>query len=196
MTALLLVLALAAADEFLDEAPVQDPDRVPAPEEAVKALKEKNIFSPYRPKPTVSRAADPAKEGEEKKEAGPAPRPGPPVLTGIVLDPEGGHHRALVEDRNQGDLRRFTEPKFLKAGEELLEYTIVSVSVNRVTVRKGEEEPEELSVGDVFPGEPGIPGPGGATSGSRPSTVIKSLDDEKLQDTLQKLRERRRRERE
>ena len=154
----------------------------------LKALRETNIFSPYRargeiPKPATSTATSRTTRSTSTYSRGPKP----PLVTGIVLDPEGGDHRVVVEDRNSSSFRKFDKPKFLKAGDELMGYTIESVARDRVVLRR-DEETKELAVGDSFPAD------GGAASGEgdapSPSTGIKKLDDSTRNAVLEQLRQK------
>ncbi len=132
----------------------QDPDRVRISVGDFKALRENNVFAPYRarrPDPPKPPASQPSKPPPPPS----APRPRTPVVTGFVLEEQSGAFQVLVEDRNSdAKLKLFAQPRFLKAGEEFLGYTIESVSINTVSVKVGEEV-RELRAGESFPANGG-----------------------------------------
>ncbi len=130
----------------------QDTDR-PSLTTDLKLLRESNIYSPKR---VIRKTPPPPPRVETPKEK---PRPKPPVLTGIILDTETRSYQAVVEDRNDAKLKLMSEPKFLKAGDTVLVYTIESVEPEKVVVRFGETR-KELKVGESLP-DAGIKAPEG-----------------------------------
>ncbi len=173
MTALLafvmgsLLWAVQAAASRAPEP--QDPDRVRISVGDFKALRENNVFAPYRP-----RRPDPPKPSPSQptKPAPPpsAPRPRPPVVTGFVLEEQSGAFQVLIEDRNSdARLKLFAQPRFLKAGEEFLGYMIESVSIDTVSVKVGEEV-KELRAGESFPANGGAVPVGVAVPAGTPVT--------------------------
>lgn len=123
----------------LQAAPL-DGDRLPIPAAELKALRETNLFSPVRAKPA---------RRDSRVEATPA-RAKPPVVTGIFFDEKTQAHQVVVEDRNEDRLKRFKEPKFLKAGDEVVGLKIESVSAEKVVILQGGSA-KELRVGDELP---------------------------------------------
>lgn len=151
----------------------QDTDRPGLPASDLKSLRETNIFSPKR----VVRKGQDAK-GRSPGGSSDLPRtPKPPLVTGITFDPVAKQYQVILEDRNTEKLRLLTEPKFLKAGDQVLVYTIDSVEAEKVIVSAGGTK-KELRVGEALPDvglkapetadasseEEGDPGPGEAKS--------------------------------
>ena len=64
----------------------------------------------------------------------------------------------VVEDRNSDSLRQFKEPKFLKAGDEVVGYRVASVTAEKAVFVRGEIS-KELKVGESMPGADGKPVP-------------------------------------
>jgi len=142
----------------------QDLDRPALSAADLKSLRENNIFSPYKPGrklPPIVHTKPPERPTEK-------PRPKPPVLTGIILDTASKSYQAVVEDRNVEKLRLLPEPRFMKAGDTVLVYTIDSVETEKVVVRWGESK-KDLKVGDAFP-DAGIKAPEAADLPSQEST--------------------------
>ena len=138
----------------------QDPDRLPLPAADLKALRESNIYSPYKTRrPVIEKGPKPTPP--EK------PRPKPPVVTGIILDTVTRAYQVVIEDRNDAKLKLLTEPKFLKAGDQVLVYTIESVEAEKVVVRFGDTT-KDLKVGEPLP-DAGIKVPEGADLSSNES---------------------------
>lgn len=122
-----------------------------------------NIFSPakvkrpeVRSRPPYSTPSEPAK-----------PRPKPPVVTGFILEPGTTVYRVIIEDRNTDEkLKHFKEPKFLKAGDELLGWKVEAVGAQSATVRHGETV-KELRTGESLP-ENGAAAPAASAAPSEP----------------------------
>jgi hypothetical protein len=127
----------------------QDPDRPPLQAADLKSLRERNIFSPGR----VHRPPTPPPQQRVPDKL----TPKPPVLTGIILDVGSGAYQAVVEDRNDPKRKLLPEPRFLKAGDQVLVYTIESIESEKVVVRVGESR-KELKVGESLP-EAGLKAP-------------------------------------
>jgi len=213
---LLLVLALGAdetptrggdAPQGKPAAAAQAPDNgrpVLSPAE-LKALRDTNIFAPktvkrstpkYAPRPT------------SKKESAPA-KPKPPMVTGIFYDVKEKAHIVVVEDRNEGSLKQFKEPKFLKAGDLVAGLKVESVSAEKAVFSKGEVS-KELRVGDPLadgevkavasPTEEGLLAPEeeepqpatGTPKTSAPAgkTEVKPLDSKQQSDVLDGMRKK------
>jgi hypothetical protein len=129
----------------------QDPDRPRLSIRDFKGLRENNVFAPAKP----VRTAAPRHEGRKEAPSSPPPavpaKPRTPLVTGFVFDDETQAFHVLVEDRNSDvKLKLFTQPRFLKAGEEFLGYGIEAVDREVVTVKAGETV-KELKAGDSFP---------------------------------------------
>jgi len=123
----------------------QDPDRPSMSSSDLKLLLETNIYSPKRVTRKVGPGPGPRPEPVREK-----PKPKPPMITGIIFDPEAKCYQVVVEDRNSEKLRLLSEPKFLKAGDQVLVYTIDAVAAEKVTVSVGGAS-KELKVGDPMP---------------------------------------------
>jgi hypothetical protein len=186
----------------------------------LKRLKEHNIYSPRSPKREVRIDRD-RRGGTSSSGPSSAPpvelKPKPPVLTGLVFDEKAGGHVALVEDRNpvparegDRDLRLFKEPRFLKAGDTLLVYTIETVTADSISLTQGEAK-KELRVGESFPDIPGTtsstPAPAAAPSAApapaeaKPEVRTEAKTEtpstgESAEDILKKLRDRNKKNRE
>lgn len=133
----------------------QDPDRPRVSLRDFKGLRENNIFAPARPPRREHRtSSSPAPPPPSP----PAPaKPRPPLVTGFVFSETDQVWQVLVEDRNTDlKLKLFAQPRFLRAGEEFLEYKIESVTEQAVTVRAGDTV-RELRLGDSFPERSGTP---------------------------------------
>jgi hypothetical protein len=125
----------------------QDPDRPSLPASDLKSLRESNIYSPRRPvrKPVSDSRSRPQGSSGDVQRA-----PKPPLVTGIVFDPVAKLYQVVVEDRNPERFRLLTEPKFLKAGDQILSYTIDAVEAEKVAVSAGGIR-KEFKVGEALP---------------------------------------------
>lgn len=142
-----VVLALQAA--AAKPAEPQDPDRPQIAIAQCDLLLKNNIFSPAKVKRSEPRRE--SRRSESRSEPAP-PKAKPPVVTGFILDPRTTVYKVIVEDRNSDEkLKHFKEPKFLVVGDEILGYKVEGVTAQSVTLRKGEEPPRELRVGQSFP---------------------------------------------
>lgn len=152
--------ALGAQEKSASPAPSafvepQDPDRPSLSSAELKSLLGTNIFSPRKVtrKPVAGvRGPEPVKE---------KPKPKPPVVTGIILDPATQTYQVVVEDRNSERLKLLSEPKFLKAGDQVLVYTIDSIESEKVVVSWAGAH-KELRVGESLPADASIKAPEGA----------------------------------
>jgi len=132
-------------------------------ESQVKALREKNIFSPFRTEPFKPPGGSLSGGSRGTPSAPPPPaRPKAPVVTGIVYDAASGAFLAIVEDKSDEKLRRLDKPRFLKAGDEVLGVRIEAVAKDKVTVVHGEAR-HELEAGTPLP-DTAPPGPEGAAA--------------------------------
>jgi hypothetical protein len=151
-----------------------NPERPELGEVQVDALRKKNIFSPFRTKPF-----DPPKPpGGTTTTSTPAAvpaKPKPPMVTGIVYDEASKSFQVIIEDRNEEKFRQLTGPKFLKAGEEVLDVRIESVAKDKVVVVRGEAK-KELTAGDP------LWEPEGSTSVAAPSTTTSPAVESKPAD--------------
>lgn len=135
------------------------PDRPDLGEPQVKALREKNIFAPFRTKPWPDKKPDPGPTPGPTGGAAPS-KPKPLVLTGIVYDEASKTFQAVVEDKSDEKVRRLEKPRFLKAGEEVLGVKIELVEKDKVTVVLGETRKDLAPgdpIGDAPEGTPGAP---------------------------------------
>lgn len=180
----------------------QDPDRIPIPLADLKSLRENNFFSP--PKPVKKESTKKPYVSSEPKAPSAPPKPKPPIVTGILLDPETRAYQVVVEDRNEARLKLLKGPMFLKAGDEVLVYRIESVAPNRVVVKWGETT-KELKVGESLP-DAGLKAPEGAETSATPektdapaetkpaeasSTNTPAIDEEARKKILKELMDKR-----
>jgi hypothetical protein len=201
---LILAMLLATGDEA---APAQsadvkakaataaaqaDVDRPALLASEIKALRDSNIFAPYGRKNLPTRT----KGYEKKAEPVAAPKPKAPVVTGIFFDDKMKCYLVVVEDRNEASLKQFKEPKFLKAGEEVIGLKVGPVTAEKATFIKGEVA-KELAVGDSLPAVDGKSAtPAGASSDDPEASPIdtdaqveiKPLDTEEKTKVLEKMK--------
>ncbi len=150
---LIVILALGTAGDEPQARPAsavaaeQDADRPAINPTELRLLRDSNIFSPR----STKRPLKSTRTYEKKTHTESAPaRPKPPVVTGIFFDLQLQAQVVVVEDRNEGSLKQFKEPKFLKAGDELNGYKVESISPEKAVFQKGETS-KELRVGDPMP---------------------------------------------
>lgn len=146
----------AAPSAFVEP---QDPDRPALPAMDLRSLKESNIFSPKKVVRTKTGTGPRPPEPPREK-----PKPKPPVVTGIIYDPSTKSYQVVIEDRNTDKLRLLSEPKFLRAGDQVLVYTIESVETEKVVVSVGGAT-KELKVGEAMP-DGGFKAPEGVDTSS------------------------------
>jgi len=199
MIDVMLILALsfgAPGDEpTLAAAPAvaqaADPDRPPVAALEIKALRDSNIFAPYGPKRKSTSFSK-----STKSEPAVAPKPKAPVVTGIFFDAKMKCYLVVVEDRNEGSLKQFKDPKFLKSGEDVIGLKVGSVTAEKATFLKGEIA-KELSVGDSLPtGDlkavaPPSDDPEASPSEAEEKVDIKPLDTEEKNKVLDKMKKER-----
>jgi len=134
-------------------APVQDGERPSLSAGELKLLKDTNIFAPKGTKKRTTPGPRPPNTPKDP----PAPaRPKPPVVTGIFFDAKAEAFLVVVEDRNIESLKHFKEPKFLKAGDEVLGFKVASITSEKAVFVKGDVS-RELKVGEPMPGADGKP---------------------------------------
>lgn len=192
---LLLALSLGVPGDETAQVGKQaaDPDRPAIPSSEIKALRDLNIFAPYGLKKRVS-STPPG--GKPRTEAPAAPKPKAPVVTGIFFDAKTKSYLVVVEDRNEGSLKQFKDPKFLKTGDEVVGLRVGAVSAEKATFLKGEIA-KELSVGDsLLAGElkasaPPSDDPEAEPSDSEEKVDIKPLDTEEKNKVLEKMKKER-----
>jgi hypothetical protein len=132
-------------------APVQDGERPSLSVGELKLLKDTNIFAP---KGTKKRStAGPRTSSAPKDPPAPA-KAKPPIVTGIFFDAKIQTFLVVVEDRNSDSLKHFKEPKFLKAGDEVLGFKVASITAEKAVFVKGDVS-KELKVGEPMPGVDG-----------------------------------------
>jgi len=135
--------------------PVQDGERPALSAGEIKLLKDSNIFAPRSKRPRKTESS--RNSGSHSGTASSVPQqPKPPVVTGIFFDAKVQAFLVVVEDRNSESLKYFKEPKFLKAGDEVVGYKVASVSAEKAVFVKGETS-KELKVGEAIPGADGKP---------------------------------------
>ena len=124
----------------------QDPDRPALPASDLKALRETNVFSPKRVvrKPVESKGRSSGSSSDVQRS------PKPPLVTGIVFDPVAKQYQVVIEDRNPEKFRLMSEPKFLKAGDQILSYTIDAVESEKVSISAGGTR-KDFRVGEALP---------------------------------------------
>jgi len=199
-TLILALLALSEVEGLLggDEAPkaaAQAPevDRPALVASEIKALRESNIFAPYGRKSFPSKSS---KTTERKHEPAAVPKPKAPVVTGIFFDEKQKCFLVVVEDRNEGSLKQFKEPKFLKSGDEVGGLKVGTVTAEKAGFVK-DGVSKELAVGDSLPS---VEGKGAAPATDDPEAGpleteekvdIKPLDTEEKNKVLEKMRKER-----
>jgi len=127
-------------------AEAQDVDRPPISAADLKALRDNNIFSPR-----TKRLPTKTYNGNRDPKPTPVPvKPKPPIVTGIFFDVKSQAYLVVVEDRNDASHRYFKEPKFLKAGDEVMGIKVESVSSEKAVFLKGDVS-KDARVGDPMP---------------------------------------------
>lgn len=166
-------------------------DRPPLPAADLKSLRESNIFSPYRAKGSERLSKREERRTETRTEAA---KPKAALLTGIVFDASLPGHKGLIEDRNEERLRVLKEPRFVKAGDEVLGFRVEEVGADRVRLTLPDGSSKDLAVGDALPaGEaaaagtetPGEPKPA-------PGAESKPLDEGVKNEILERLKKKNR----
>jgi len=137
-------------------APAQDGERPALSAGEIKLLKDSNIFSPRSTKRPKYTPTSREKSGGRSETPSAPPKPKPPVVTGIFFDAKEQTFLVVVEDRNSDSLKHFKEPKFLKAGDEVVGYKVSSITADKAVFVKGEIS-KELKVGEAMPGADGKP---------------------------------------
>ena len=207
MIDLILVLTLlAAGDELPAQSakspaapppPVQEGERPSLSAAELKLLKDTNIFAPRsgkRPRYTPS-----SKESKGRSETSTPPKPKAPVVTGIFFDAKADTFLVVVEDKNSESLKFFKEPKFLKAGDEVLGFKVTAITADKATFVKGDAS-KDLKVGEAMPAAEGkpvsaVPGtedhePTALEEGADPKVEIKPQDAETNNKTLDEMRKK------
>jgi hypothetical protein len=189
---LMLALALGADEPAQSGKPAADPDRPAIPPSEIKALRDSNLFAPYG----IKRKSPPSSFSKSpKSEPAVAPKPKAPVVTGIFFDAKMKCYLVVVEDRNEGSLKQFKDPKFLKAGEEVVGLKVGAVTAEKATFLKGEIV-KELSVGESLPAElkaapASSDDPEAAPSEGEEKADVKPLDTEEKNKVLDKMKKER-----
>jgi len=144
----------------------QDLDRAPISAVDLKALRDNNVFSPH-----TKRRTPPTSYGSKPSRPPSAPaKPKPPAVTGIFFDVKTQDYLVIVEDRNEASLKFFKEPKFLKAGDEVLGIKVQSVTAEKAVFMKGDVS-KEARVGEPLP-----------ETDAKPVSAAPSGDDSELVD--------------
>ena len=147
-------------------AEAQDPDRPAISASDLKALRENNFFAPHTKRPVKP----PYQPKDRNKPPVTPAKPKPPCVTGIFFDVKSQDYLVIVEDRNEGSLKFFKEPKFLKVGDEVLGVKLQSVTSEKAVFQKGEVS-KEARVGDPMP-----------ETDAKPTSVAVPSDDSDLAD--------------
>ena len=147
MIDLMLILALLLGDEAPKAPQAPEVDRPALSASEIKALRDANIFAPYGRKtsPKSSKTYE-----RSKHETTSAPKPKAPVVTGIFFDAKEKAFLVVVEDRNEGSLKQFKDPKFLKSGDEVMGLKVGTVTAEKAGFLKGDVA-KDLAVGDSLP---------------------------------------------
>jgi hypothetical protein len=177
-------------------APVQEGERPTLSAGEIKLLKDSNIFAPRSSGKRPKSSGPGGKSPRPEPPAAPA-KPKPPVVTGIFFDAKAQTFLVVVEDRNSDALKYFKEPKFLKAGDEVVGYRIASVTAEKATFVKGEAS-KDLKVGESMPGAdgtvsaaPAVDDPEAAPALDGEEKVeIKPQDEETKTKTLEDMRKK------
>lgn len=173
-------------DKQAAAAPSGRPDLTEA---QIKALRDKNIFAPFRTKPWPEpRTTSTGGTGTSSPRVEVPSRPKPPVLTGIVYDAASGAFQAVVEDKSDEKVRRLTGPRFLKAGDEVLGVKIESVQKDKVVVVLGETR-KELGAGEPLPDTAPEGTPGAATP-ETPKVEAKPAEPAVVNSVLEELKKK------
>jgi len=158
-------------------APVQEGERPSLSVAELKLLRDSNIFAPRSAKRSTRFSKESRPRGSETP--APPPKPKPPVVTGIFFDAKADAFLVVVEDRNSDPLKHFKEPKFLKVGDEVVGYKIVSVTADKAVFSKGETS-KELKVGESMPAVDGKP-VSAATTPEDPEAASAPEGEEKVE---------------
>ncbi len=164
-------------------------DRPPLPASELKALRESNIFSPYRAKGAERPARREERRSEVRTEAA---KPKAAVLTGIVFDAALPGHKGLIEDRNEERLRVLKEPTFVKAGDEVLGFRVEEIAADRVRLALPDGTSKDLAVGDSLPGGEAATGEPATEGKPAPAAETKPLDEGVKNEILEQLKKRNR----
>jgi hypothetical protein len=174
----------------------QDGERPSLSAAELKLLKDSNIFAPRstkRPRYTPS-----SKDKGSRFESSTPAKPKPPVVTGIFFDAKVDTFIVVLEDKNSESLKLFKEPKFLKAGDEVVGYKVSAVTADKATFLKGDVS-KDLKVGEAMPAADGKPvsaAPGtddpevALDDGGEPKVEIKPQDPETNTKTLDEIRKK------
>lgn len=166
-------------------------DRPPLPASELKSLRESNIFSPYRAKGAERPTRREERRTETRTEAA---KPKAAMLTGIVFDAALPGHKGLIEDRNEERLRVLKEPKFVKAGDEVLGFRVEEIGADRVRLVLPDGTSKDLAVGDSLPAvEAATANPEPAVEGKPASAAeSKPLDESVKSEILERLKKKNR----
>ena len=166
-------------------------DRPPLPASELKSLRESNIFSPYRAKGAERPTRREERRGESRVEVS---KPKAAVLTGIVFDAALPGHKGLIEDRNEERFRVLKEPKFVKAGDEVLGFRVEEIGADRVRLVLPDGTSKDLAVGDSLPGGDAAPANGESAPEGKPAPAAetKPLDEAVKNDILEQLKKKNR----
>jgi len=148
---LVTIFMLLLGDEAPKAPQAPDVDRPALSSSDIKALRDANIFAPYGPK---RKSAPSSFSKSSRSEPAAAPKPKAPVVTGIFFDAKADTFIVVVEDKNSDSLKLFKEPKFLKAGDEVVGYKVSAITADKATFLKGDVS-KDLKVGEAMPGADG-----------------------------------------
>jgi len=142
--------------------------------EDYKRLLENNIFSPPKPKKPDP---PPPKPPAEKKPDPPKP-PDPVLVTGFVFNEVDRRWEAVIEDKKK------KETRFLKAGDAVEGWTILSIEQERMKVKRGEKDEHEFVPGDSINGT--------ALATEKEMLGEAAIDPKKVEEARHRMREARR----
>lgn len=198
-TLLRLTLALAllagAAPAFAD-GDGDEAKRKKAYDDALKAIAEKNIFAPFKPKPK------PRPKPVVKPRQPPKPAPKPVVkpvfeefvVTGLMWDDVSKSFVALIETRS-GD-----KPSAVGKGDKIGKYTVQIVMEDKLCLVGPKGDAKEVALGEAFEGEQigsktEVGGSSSSTSSTsssaKPDKPLPKLDAGKKMSIIERLKARR-----
>jgi hypothetical protein len=146
--------------------------------EDYKALVDTNIFAPYKPpKPEVKREKPEVKVKDTTPP--PPPAPDPILLTGFYFNEAEKRYEAVIEDKRKKEIR------WMKPGDQIDGWTIVTVASDKMSAKKKDVE-REFHLGETLNGVAPLP----RALEEKEVLGEASIDPAKLEEAKKRMRER------